>query len=113
VGIPIGQPKTSHHNLAPWFKEDMLQFEGLPDTGRSVMVQGCLDAIPEFAHRYHIELAVWFTLRLIEIAYEFQGSAIRVQQFLPARENQNTGLVPRRVIQWAQLGSRLISASHL
>jgi hypothetical protein len=113
VGIPICQPKTSYHNLASWFKEDTLQFEGLPDIGRSAMVKSCLDAIPEFAHRHHMEVAFWLTLRLIEIAYEFQGSAIPVQQLLPARENQNAGSVPRRVMQRAQLGSRLISASRL
>jgi hypothetical protein len=60
-----------------------------------------------------MDLAAWFTLSLIEMAYQFQGSAIRVQQFPPARENQNAGSVLRRVIQRAQLGSRLISASHL
>jgi hypothetical protein len=113
VGLSICQSKTAHQNPEIWLKDDTPQFERPTGTGRSAMVHGGLDAIPEFAHRHHMEFASWLKLRLIEMAYEFQGSAIRVQQFLPVRENQNAGSVLRRVIQRTQLGSRLISATHL
>ena len=50
VGIRIYESKTAHHNLAPWLKDDTLQFERFPDTGRSAMVHDCLNGIQELAH---------------------------------------------------------------
>jgi hypothetical protein len=106
VGTPICQPESARQELAPSLKEDTLQFEGLPDTGSSAMVQACLDDIPEFAHRRRMNLADGPNLNLIEMACQFQGSAIRVQQFLPTREYQNAGSVAHRVIQRTRFGDR-------
>jgi hypothetical protein len=77
------------------------------------MVQACLDGIPEFAHRRRMNLADGPSLSLIEMACQFQGSAIRVQQFLPTREYQNTGSVAHRVIQRTQFGDRSLSEWRL
>jgi hypothetical protein len=80
------QPNSAHEELAPSLKEDKLQFERLPDIGRSAMVQGSLNGIPEFAHRRRMDLANCPDVSLIEMACQFQGSVICVQQFLLPRE---------------------------
>jgi hypothetical protein len=50
------------------------------------MVHGSLNGIPEFAHRRRMDLANCPDVTLIEMACQFQGSVICVQQFLLPRE---------------------------
>lgn len=109
MGLPIYESKTAHHKFAPLLKDDMLQFKGLPDTGRSAMVQGCLNGVQEFARWPHMDSAAWITQKLIGMGYQFQSSAIRMQQFLSAREQQNAEPVARRVIQRAYFVDRRLS----
>ncbi|HRI37010.1 MAG TPA: hypothetical protein PLO50_00475 [Nitrospira sp.] len=113
MGLPIYESKTAHYKLAPLLKDDTLQFEGLPDTGRSTMVQGCLNGIQEFAHCPRMDSVSWITQKMIGMGYQFQRSTIRMQQFLLAREHQNAGSGARRVSQRAYFAVRRLSALPL
>jgi hypothetical protein len=73
------------------------------------MVHGCLDGIPEFAHRRRMELADCPHLCLMKMACQLQGAAIRVQQFLPMRKYQGAGSAVHRVIHRAPFGDRTLA----
>ncbi|UVT21299.1 MAG: hypothetical protein H8K03_05125 [Nitrospira sp.] len=99
MGIAICQSESTHQDPAPCPKKDTLQFEKLKDIGISAMVQSCLDRVPKVEDGRRMNLAGRPNLSLIEMACQFQGSAVQVEQLLPTREHQNTGPIARSVIQ--------------
>src|SRR5512146_1499982 len=88
----IRQPESADLDLAPCLFYNALQFEELPDIGLSVAVQKGLDLSSKLAHRSRDRDSGCSCIRLVELASQFQGPAIHMQQLPSARKDQNARL---------------------